>query len=144
MANGPISWKSARQAAVTFSTTGAEYYGYTSASREAKWLRNLLQELCYTGKDLQPMVIHGDNQSAMKWSENPEQHQRSKHVGHPISLYERRSCKGFSCDTIHPNSGNGSRWLNQTPDRSKASCIPLATQDDPTLARISYSLEGVC
>jgi hypothetical protein len=80
MANGPISWKSARQAAVTLSTTEAEYYGYTSASKEAKWLRNLLQELGYTGKDLQPMVIHGDNQSAMKWSENPEQHQRSKHV----------------------------------------------------------------
>jgi transposase InsO family protein len=80
MADGPISWKSARQAAVTLSTTEAEYYGYTSASKEAKWLRNLLQELGYTGEDLQPMVIHGDNQSAMKWSENPEQHQRSKHV----------------------------------------------------------------
>ena len=69
-----------RQKCVTLSSTEAEYYGLSSAAREAAWLRQLLKELNYQGKDIQPTKIFGDNQSSMALSENPEFHQRTKHV----------------------------------------------------------------
>jgi hypothetical protein len=77
---GPISWKSIRQKCVTLSSTEAEYYGLSSAAREAAWLRLLLSELRYQGNDIKPTKIFGDNQSSMALSENPEFHQRTKHV----------------------------------------------------------------
>ena len=80
MANGPVSWKSTRQAAVTLSTTEAEYYALTGAAREAAWLRGLLDDLGYQEDDLLPTLIHGDNQGSLALAENPIHHQRSKHI----------------------------------------------------------------
>ena len=80
MANGPVSWKATRQTVVTLSSTESEYYGLTNASKEAKWLHTLLAELDYTETDAVSILIYGDNQASLAWSENPEHHQRSKHV----------------------------------------------------------------
>ena len=77
---GPISWKSARQKCVTLSSTESEYYGLSSAAREAAWLRLLLTELEYQGGDINPTTIKGDNQGSLALAENPEFHQRTKHV----------------------------------------------------------------
>ena len=80
MAGGPISWKSARQHAITLSSTEAEYYALTEAAKEAIWLQSLLFELGYKGKDLSPILIHGDNTGSLDLAENPEHHQRAKHI----------------------------------------------------------------
>jgi hypothetical protein len=77
IAGGPISWKSARQHAITLSTTEAEYYALTEAAKEAIWLQSLLKELGYKGKDLRPILINGDNTGSLDL-ENPEQ--RAKHI----------------------------------------------------------------
>jgi hypothetical protein len=45
---------------------------------EAIWLRKLLVGLF--GQELFPTVIHCDNQSCIKLSENPVFHDRSKHI----------------------------------------------------------------
>ena len=37
IANSPVSWKTARQHAVTLSSIEAEYYTLTEAAKEAKW-----------------------------------------------------------------------------------------------------------
>ena len=63
---GPISWKSARQKCVTLSSTESEYYGLSSAAREAAWLR-LLTELKYQSGDIKPTIIKGDNQGSLLW-----------------------------------------------------------------------------
>ena len=47
-------------------------------SCEAIWLRKLLIGLF--GYELEPMVIHCDNSSCIKFSENPVFHDRSKHT----------------------------------------------------------------
>ena len=78
--NGPISWKSARQHAVTLSSTEAEYYALTEAAKEAIWLQNLLTELNYKGDDIKPLTIHGDNTGSLALAENPEHHHRAKHI----------------------------------------------------------------
>lgn len=45
LAGGPISWLSQRQRAVALSTTKAEYVAASLATREAIWLRTLLNNL---------------------------------------------------------------------------------------------------
>jgi hypothetical protein len=77
---GAISWRTTRQRVVALSSTESEYYGLTNAAREAKWLRSLLTELQYNGEDVLPTLIKGDNQGSLALSENPEHHQRTKHI----------------------------------------------------------------
>jgi hypothetical protein len=64
---------------LALSSTEAEYYGLSNATREALWLRSLLRSLGYDeGLDL--VVIEGDNQGSLALTENPEFHQRTKHI----------------------------------------------------------------
>jgi hypothetical protein len=73
-----VSWSSRKQGSIAQSTAKAEYIATSVASREAVWLRNLLSYLFSV--DLEPIVIHCDNQSCIKLSENPVFHDRSKHI----------------------------------------------------------------
>ena len=58
---------------MALSSTKAEYYGLSNATREALWLRSLLKSLGYDeGLDL--VVIEGDNQGSLALTENPEFH----------------------------------------------------------------------
>jgi hypothetical protein len=63
---------------VALSTAEAEYIAVCMAAREAVWLQKLLAGLF--GQMLDPTVIHCDNQSCVKLSENPVSHDKSKHV----------------------------------------------------------------
>jgi Reverse transcriptase (RNA-dependent DNA polymerase) len=80
MAGGPVSWKSARQHSVTLSSTESEYYALTNAAKEASWLRLLLSDLGYSQSDIIPTLLYGDNIPSLQLAENPEHHQRSKHI----------------------------------------------------------------
>ena len=73
-----VSWFSRKQSTVALSTIEAEYIVACMAAREAVWLRKLLAGL--SGQSLQPTVIHCDNQSCVKMSVNPVQHDIMKHV----------------------------------------------------------------
>ena len=80
IAGGPVSWKSAKQHAVTLSSTKAEYYALTEAAKEAKWHQAFLEEIGYSGTDVRPVMLHGDNTGALSLAENPEHHGRAKHI----------------------------------------------------------------
>ena len=73
-----VSWSSRKQGSVSLSTTEAEYVSASDAYREAVWLWKLLSNLFDTS--LEPVVIHCDNQSCIKISNNPVFHDRSKHM----------------------------------------------------------------
>jgi hypothetical protein len=73
-----ISWSSRKQDSIAQSTAETKYIAASAASREAVWLRKLLLDL-FNAK-LEPTVIHCDNQSCIKLSENPMFHDRSKHI----------------------------------------------------------------
>ncbi|MFS7932952.1 putative RNA-directed DNA polymerase [Helianthus anomalus] len=73
-----ISWSSKRQPTVSRSSAEAEYRGVANAVAEATWIRNLLFEL---GVQLRrASVVYCDNVSAVYLSDNPVQHQRTKHI----------------------------------------------------------------
>jgi hypothetical protein len=113
-----ISWTSRKQGSVDQSTAEAEYIAASAASREAVWLRKLLSDLFRT--ELEPTVIHCDNQSCIKLTENPVFHDRSKHI--EISLYPGYDSKESSQLTVCSDSRTDSRHLHQATALDKV-CI---------------------
>ena len=73
-----VSWFSRKPSTVALTTTEVEYIATCMATQEAVWLRKLLAGLF--GQRLEPTMIHCDNQSCVKMSMNPIQHDRTKHV----------------------------------------------------------------
>jgi len=63
-----ISWTSRKQVSVDQSTAEAEFIVDSAASRETVWLRKLLSDLFRT--ELELTIIHCDNQSCLKLTEN--------------------------------------------------------------------------
>ena len=78
LASGPVTWTCQRQKSVAVSTTAAEYVSASLATREAVWLRKLLNDLGHQTADA--LVLYVDNQNAIRLIKNPEFHKRTKHI----------------------------------------------------------------
>ena len=79
LGSGAVSWQSKRQSVVALSTCEAEFLGQTQATKEAIWLRRLLDEL-NVSQGKAATIICGDNQGAIALSSNPQYHSRTKHM----------------------------------------------------------------
>ncbi|KAL0561697.1 hypothetical protein IC582_002137 [Cucumis melo] len=77
LASGAVSWVSKLQSVVAMSTTEAEYVAATQASKEAVWLKILLEEL---GHEHKKISLFCDNQSALYLARNPAFHAKTKHI----------------------------------------------------------------
>jgi hypothetical protein len=73
-----ISWSSRKQESIAQSTAEAQYIAISDASKEAVWLRKLVSRLF--GDKLETTIIHYDNQSCIKLTENLVFHDKSKHI----------------------------------------------------------------
>jgi len=69
MGSTMISWSNRKQGSIAQSTPEAKYIAASDAFKEAVWLRKLISDL-FGGK-LDSTIIHYDNQSCIKLSENP-------------------------------------------------------------------------
>jgi hypothetical protein len=78
MPRGAIAWSSRKQSTVALSSTEAEYIAATHATRQAIWLRQLLDGLQIPQEG--PTTLYADNQSAIALSRDPQFHARTKHV----------------------------------------------------------------
>ena len=76
-AGGSISWTSQRQQCVATSTTEVEVVSASEAAKEIVWLRRLLEE---TVKLKSIPELQEDNEAALRLSQNPEYHKRTKHI----------------------------------------------------------------
>jgi hypothetical protein len=63
---------------MALSSTKYEYMSFSKTAIEAIWLRCLLSSLSHP--QTLPTTIYCDNQSAIKLTENPKFHDRSKHI----------------------------------------------------------------
>eukprot|EP00253_Pinus_taeda_P020951 PITA_20951 len=75
--SGAISWMSKLQETVVLSTTEAEYIVASDASKEAIWLKGLLDEI---GRTQEKVILLCDSQSAIHLATNPAYHSRTKHI----------------------------------------------------------------
>nr|GEV64781.1 putative reverse transcriptase, RNA-dependent DNA polymerase [Tanacetum cinerariifolium] len=69
---------SKKQKVVALSSAEAEFRGIARGLAEALWIRNLLSEIGY--HSTQTSKIMCDNKAAIQISENPVQHDRTKHI----------------------------------------------------------------
>jgi len=74
----PISWSSRKQPMIALSTMEAEYMALAKATCKAIWLKKLSSELGIPTNSSTTIFI--DNQSAMRFAENPVFHAHSKHI----------------------------------------------------------------
>lgn len=78
MLNGsPISWQSKKQSTTSLSATEAEIYSVVEAIKEGLFIKQWFQ--LYMGKDL-PVLIHCDNEGAIKMADHPTNHNHTKHI----------------------------------------------------------------
>ena len=77
----PISWGSKKQSSVSLSTSEAEYIALSLAIQEGKWIHHLLCEILDAASEQGPnLKIYKDNQSCIKMTKNPVNHDRAKHI----------------------------------------------------------------
>ena len=77
LASGAVSWVSKLQSIVATSTTEAEYVAATQASKEAMWLKMVMEEL---GHKQEKISLFCDSQSAVHLARNPAFHSKTKHI----------------------------------------------------------------
>ncbi|GJY36937.1 retrovirus-related pol polyprotein from transposon TNT 1-94 [Tanacetum coccineum] len=80
LSGGTVSWwfkKLARSVVAMSTTTEAEYVATAQASKEAVWLKMLLEEL---GHEQEKITLFCDNQSALYLARNPTFHSKTKHI----------------------------------------------------------------
>jgi hypothetical protein len=73
-----VSWCNKKQSSVALSTGEAKYIALSVAVREEVWLHKLLVDVF--DHEMDSTIIHCDNQSRVKLSENPVFHDKSKHI----------------------------------------------------------------
>ena len=73
-----VTWRSKKQKVVALSSAEAEFRGIKSGLTEIMWLRRLLTEIGFSPNRKSKLFC--DNKAAISISENPVQHDRTKHV----------------------------------------------------------------
>ena len=72
IAGGCVSWSLKKQNTVATSYVEAKYVASATATREAIWLRTLLEELNFT--QTTATIIKADNQGCIALAHNPVSH----------------------------------------------------------------------
>ena len=78
LGNSLISWKCKKHDKVSKSSTEAEYRAMSAACSEILWLRGLLSDIGFPAEGATP--LYADNTSAIRITENPIFHERTKHI----------------------------------------------------------------
>jgi hypothetical protein len=72
-----VSWSSKKQNSIALSTAEAEYIVAGSCCAQILWMKATLKDFEINFKNV-PLLY--ENESAMKLTNNPVQHQRTKHI----------------------------------------------------------------
>nr|ODN85437.1 hypothetical protein L203_05053 [Cryptococcus depauperatus CBS 7841] len=82
---GVVAWRSRRQPTVVLSTTEAEYMASADATRQAVWLRRLLDDF-KLGLGNEPLPLMNDNAGTIVLAENPVNHDKPNTLTCDITL----------------------------------------------------------
>ncbi|XP_076959913.1 secreted RxLR effector protein 161-like [Bidens hawaiensis] len=73
-----VTWRSKKQKVVALSSAEAEFRGIARGLTEVLWIRKLLTEIGFPPTKVSRIMC--DNKATIQISENPVQHDRTKHV----------------------------------------------------------------
>lgn len=93
MEKNPISWKSKKQDTVSRSSTESEYRALGSVTCEVLWILKLFYEFGF--KNLVPVKVFCDNESAIKLALNHVFHEKTKHFEVEVHFLRDKISKGF-------------------------------------------------
>lgn len=80
LAEGAISWRSAKQSLIAASTTEAEFVSCFEATTQAIWLRSFISGLEIVDSISRLLKIYCDNSAAVFLAKNNKSGSRSKHI----------------------------------------------------------------
>ena len=80
LGGGAISWRSAKQSCIAYSTMEAEYVAACEAAKEAVWLKKFLFDLGVVRMEQVPITLFCDNSGAVAQSKDPWNHKKGKHM----------------------------------------------------------------
>jgi len=80
LGGGAISWKSTKQTCIARSTMESEFITLELAGQEAEWLKGLLTDIPLWGKQLTPIFLHCDSQTAIGVAHNSVYNKKKRHI----------------------------------------------------------------
>jgi len=80
LAEGAISWKSAKQSIIVASTMQAEFVACFEVTVQGLWLRNFISELGIVDSIAKPLKIYCDNIATVFFSKNDKYSKGAKHM----------------------------------------------------------------
>ena len=80
LGGGAISWKSAKQTCIARSTMESEFIALELAGQEAEWLKGLLADVPFWGKQETPISLHCDSQAAIGVTHNSVYNGKRRHI----------------------------------------------------------------
>jgi hypothetical protein len=90
LAGAAVLWRSCKQIVLTKSTSEAELVALETTTNEAEWRRELLMDLPFTDKLIQPILMYCDNQSMLAQVMNTKDNSKSNNIsGVDLNLSER-------------------------------------------------------
>ncbi|CAM8917271.1 unnamed protein product [Rhodiola kirilowii] len=81
LGGGAISWASKKQTCITSSTMESEFVSLAAASKEAEWLKNLINEIPLWEKPISPISIHCDSAATLAKAYSHVYNEKSRHLG---------------------------------------------------------------
>jgi hypothetical protein len=104
---GGVSWASKRLRATAISTIDTEFYAASEGARDAIWFKSVLAEL---GIDTGTIPMYCDSNCAFSIIQDPEEHQRVKHIdvkyffhpGRHVDVRPPYSIPQLTPDSSHP------------------------------------------
>ena len=121
LGSGMVSWRSKKQDHAGDSSCYAEYIALHSASQEAIFLRDLLQELKFLIPDAEgcaPTKLFCDNEAATRLTEDHMWHPNTKHIRVKYHSIRDNVRKGILKVIRVPSSDNLSDILTKATDRA--------------------------
>lgn len=97
-----VTWRSKKQNVVARSSAEAEYRAMAQGVCEIIWLKRILEELQLP--ITLPMKLYCDNKAAISISQNPVQHDRTKHVEIDRHFIKEKVDAGLICMPFVPTS----------------------------------------
>lgn len=91
--NTPVTWNTKKQTCIALSSTESEFRSLVEATKEARWIQFLFQELGFDRK--KPIQLMCDNQSAIKISKNPQFHSKTKNFEIHLNFVRDMVERGF-------------------------------------------------